>query len=159
MITSRQKMFWKRRFLSFNFKKIQFFFEINWEIFLCSNFFCLSKLFPIFYPFDHLRNSFQAASMSPRTDAVKLCLQTVWPDLANFCHFGKFLTVYFLFGKVLSLLWQICDIIWLIFIVSNGPILKNNLTIWSHCLQITRHRSADFGNSNVAQNFSIRFLF
>ena len=47
--------------------------------------------------------------------------------------FGKFLTVYFLFGKMLSLLWQICDIIGLYFIVANGQILKNNLTIWSHC--------------------------
>ena len=63
----------------------------------------------------------------------------VWPDLAKFRHFGKrlqvfgkFLTVYFLFGKMLCLLWQICDIIMLIFIVANGQILKNNLTICSH---------------------------
>ena len=63
----------------------------------------------------------------------------MWPDLAKFRHFGKtlkvvskFLTVYFLSGKMLSLLWQICDNIGLIFIVVNGQILKNNLTIWSH---------------------------
>ena len=56
----------------------------------------------------------------------------VLPDLAKFRHFGKFLTVYFLFGKMLSLLWQICDIIGLIFGVANGQILKNFLTIWSH---------------------------
>ena len=56
----------------------------------------------------------------------------MWPDLAKFRHFGKFLTVYFLFGKMLSLLWQICDIIGLIFGVANGQILKNFLTIWSH---------------------------
>ena len=31
-------------------------------------------------------------------------------------------------------LWQICDIIGLIFIIANGQILKNNLTIWSHLL-------------------------
>ena len=43
----------------------------------------------------------------------------------------KYLTVYFLFGKTISLLWQICDIIGLIFIIANGKILKNNLTIWS----------------------------
>ena len=48
------------------------------------------------------------------------------PDLAEFHHFGKslqvlgkFLIVYFLFGKMLTLLWQICDIIGLIFIVGN----------------------------------------
>ena len=64
----------------------------------------------------------------------------VWPDLAKFCRFrkslqvfGKFLTVYFLFGTVLNLLWQICDIIGLIFILTNGQILNNNLTIWWYC--------------------------
>ena len=55
----------------------------------------------------------------------------VWLDLAKFRHFGKFLTVYFLFGKMLSLLWQICDIIGLFFIVANSQILQNNLTIWA----------------------------
>ena len=64
----------------------------------------------------------------------------VWPDLATFCHlgkslqvFGKFLTVYFLIGIILSPPGQTCDIIWLIFIVANGQILKKNRTIWSHC--------------------------
>ena len=32
------------------------------------------------------------------------------------------------FGKILNLLWKICCIA-----VTNGQILKNNLTIWSHC--------------------------
>ena len=53
----------------------------------------------------------------------------------NLLALGKFLTVYFLFGKMLSLLWQICDIIGLIFGVANGQILKNILTIWSHWLE------------------------
>ena len=71
----------------------------------------------------------------------------VWPDLAKFRRFGKslhtfgkILTVYFLFGKMLSLLRQICDIIGLIFIVANGQILKNNLTTWSHCWRHTHGR-------------------
>ena len=46
--------------------------------------------------------------------------------------FVQFSTVLFLFCKILSLLWQICDIIGLFVIVANGQILKNNLTIWSH---------------------------
>ena len=53
---------------------------------------------------------------------------------------GQFSTVYFLFwkilnlfGKILNLFWQICDIVGLFVIVANGQILKNNLTIWSHC--------------------------
>ena len=33
---------------------------------------------------------------------------------------------------MLNLLWQICIISWLIFVVANGQILKNNLIIWSH---------------------------
>ena len=48
--------------------------------------------------------------------------------------FVDFMSAYFLFGKRLSLLWQICDIIGLIFIVANGQILNKNLIIWSHCL-------------------------
>ena len=55
--------------------------------------------------------------------------------MAKFRHFGKNLhvlskifKVYFLFGTMLSILWQNFDII-----VVNGQILKNNLTIWSHC--------------------------
>ena len=35
---------------------------------------------------------------------------------------------FFLYGKTLSQLWQICDI------VANGQILKNNLAICSHLI-------------------------
>ena len=67
----------------------------------------------------------------------KLRLCTYSSSVARFGKslqvFGKFLTVYLLIGKMLSLLYQICDIIGLIFFVANGQILKNNLTIWSHC--------------------------
>ena len=62
------------------------------------------------------------------------------PDLAKFCHFGKKIKdygnlsrVYLVFSKMLSLLWQICNCVGLIFIVGNGQILKDNLTVWSHC--------------------------
>ena len=47
--------------------------------------------------------------------------------------FGNFLAVHFLFGQIVILLWQICYITGLIFIVANGQILKHNLSIWSHC--------------------------
>ena len=67
--------------------------------------------------------------------------RAVWPDLAKFRHlgksfqvFGKFLTVFF--GKTLSILWQFCDIIGLIFIDANGQLLKNNITIWSHLSRV-----------------------
>ena len=60
-------------------------------------------------------------------------VSSVWPDLAKFRKrlqvFGTFLTVYFLFGKMLNLRWQFCAIIGLMFIFVNGKILKNNLTI------------------------------
>ena len=71
--------------------------------------------------------------------AVSFTAGTAWPDLANYRHFGKnlhvfdnFLTVYILSCKMVSLHWQICYIIGLVFIVANGQILKNNLTIWLH---------------------------
>ena len=72
-----------------------------------------------------------------RKRKYKFC--SVWPDLTKFRHFGKswqifgkFLTVYFLPGKLLSPPWQIYVIFGLNFIAANGQILKNNLTIWSH---------------------------
>ena len=46
--------------------------------------------------------------------------------------------VYFLFGKISNLLWQICCITGLIFIVAYGQILKHDLTIWSHCLVLSK---------------------
>ena len=70
---------------------------------------------------------------------VRFIVLQVWPDLAKFHHFGKnvqvfvkTLIVYWLFGKMVNLLWQICDIIGPIFIATNGKILKNNLTSWWH---------------------------
>ena len=50
---------------------------------------------------------------------------------------GKNLPFYFFFGEMLNLLWQICDIVGLIFSVANGQIFKNNLTIWSHWVEQT----------------------
>ena len=65
--------------------------------------------------------------------------RVVWPDLAKFRHFGKtlevfgkFFTIYFLFGKMLCQLRQIYYIIGQILIVANGQLLKNSVTIWSH---------------------------
>ena len=54
------------------------------------------------------------------------------PVWQKFISLRKKMTVYFLFGKILSLLWQIWDIVGLIFSVANGQIFKNDLTIWSH---------------------------
>ena len=90
----------------------------------------------------------QSINQLDRQKALMKCIRwgkhPVWPDWAKFCHFGKsllvlgrFLTVYFLLGKMLSILLQICDIIVLIFITANGQILKNNLSIWSHCSAVT----------------------
>ena len=43
----------------------------------------------------------------------------IWRNFATLAKLYKSLA-YFLFGKMLNLLWQICDIIGLIFIVANG---------------------------------------
>ena len=77
----------------------------------------------------------------------------VWPELAKIRHFGKFLTVHFLFGKMISLLWRFLYIIELIFIVTNGQILKNNLTIWSHCLVVTSMARWSIENYAFIENF------
>ena len=75
---------------------------------------------------------------------TKIHLETMSIQCDHICHlgkilqaFGNFLTVYFLFGKMLGLLWQICYTIGLNFIVVNGQILKNNLTIWLHWMSKT----------------------
>ena len=57
--------------------------------------------------------------------------QTVWSDLAKFCHFGIFLRVldnFVLsngaFGKILNILWQIFHAIGKINIFDNGQLLN-----------------------------------
>ena len=67
-------------------------------------------------------------------------LRTVWPDLAEFRHlgkillvFGNLLTVYEVFDKILTILWQT------IYVFGQTIIVKNwtkNLAIWSHWLRI-----------------------
>ena len=98
---------------------------------------CLFIIFPTYwYQLDFCIPVYGGASYLPSPWSSL----GVWPDLAKFRHFckslkvfWKFLIVYFLFRKAMSRLWQICDIIGLIFMVANGQILKINLTIWSHC--------------------------
>ena len=58
-------------------------------------------------------------------------VDSVLPDVAKFCHFGKhfkifanFWSVFFTFCKILSLLWPFCYGNPQIFIVINGQILK-----------------------------------
>ena len=77
---------------------------------------------------------------SKKTDSLSLSLSISVTRFGKNCQygnilqvFGKFFTVKFVFGKMLSLLWQICNCVGLIFIVGNGQILKDNLTVWSHC--------------------------
>ena len=56
----------------------------------------------------------------------------IWRTFATVGKVFKYLVfmVYFLIVKMLSLLWQIRDIIGQIFIGANGQTLKNNLIIW-----------------------------
>ena len=56
-----------------------------------------------------------------------MLVNSVWQDVGKFRHFGnilqvfvKFLTVYFLFGKIANLFWQICFISGLIFLLQMG---------------------------------------
>ena len=78
----------------------------------------------------------------------------------KFTSIWQILTVYFLFGELLSLLWQICDIIGLIFVDANGHILKNNLIIWSHCRCVAICSIATSSNAHGIRSNSklIRFV-
>ena len=81
-----------------------------------------------------------------------------WPDLAKFCHLQKK-------SKSLANIWHLISYsakCWayfgkfgLIFIVANGQILKNNLTIWSHCPWVAFDRSIESEHSNIVMNFWI----
>ena len=82
--------------------------------------------------------------------------------MAKFCHlgktlkvFGKYLTIYFWFGKMMNLHWKICDIIGLIFSAANRQILKNNRTIWSHCLwfDVVRYKLTKMTRYIILQHF------
>ena len=68
-------------------------------------------------------------------------LEPVWPGLVKFRHldklsnfFGKLLRVYFVFGKIFNIFWQLKKFgqIW---VVVSSQIMKNNLAIWSHWLE------------------------
>ena len=82
------------------------------------------SLFQITHPLSHVH------TCSPLCSVTRF--GKILPLWRQFTSLGKFLMVYFLIRKMLSLVWQICDIFGIIFFVANGHILKNNLTIWSH---------------------------
>ena len=67
-----------------------------------------------------------------RADSFESIREAVWPDLAKFHHLGAILQnfdhfekVHLLFGKILSLLWQILYGFGQMFSVANGQILCN----------------------------------
>ena len=57
----------------------------------------------------------------------------ILPFWQNLQVFEILLRVYLLLGNILHQLWQILHAIGQVFIYANGQMLKNNLTIWSHC--------------------------
>ena len=77
----------------------------------------------------------------------------MWPDLAIACRFGRNLESFrqcfkspFSTFHTLNLLWQILFAIGKIFVNVNDQTLKNNLAIWSHCLEsVLRERYCDHG--------------
>ena len=54
---------------------------------------------------------------------------------------------------------QICDIIGLVFIVANGQIFKNKLTIWSHCLLLTHLQKTQYFGKQLRRNVKIALAF
>ena len=76
---------------------------------------------------DFSPNAFRAFLML-HGRGIKSELESVWPDVAKFHHFGKILKllgnllrVQLVLGEILNPLWQIFHSIWQIFIVLNGP--------------------------------------
>ena len=65
------------------------------------------------------------------------------PIWQNFTSLWQSFNSLFLIWKMMGVLRQIWNIIWLIFIVANGQLLKNNLTIWLHCIQTWCISTAD----------------
>ena len=66
------------------------------------------------------------------TQILSLGHHAMWPHLAKFCHFGeKFTSLWQIFDG-LFLIWQICYISGLIFVIAKGQKSKHNLTIWLH---------------------------
>ena len=75
----------------------------------------------------------------------------MWPDLANFCQFGKvlkifkpFWSVYLAFGKIFKQLWLIFNVIEHIFILENSQNWTNYLAIWSHWFSCCNNQMANF---------------
>ena len=83
--------------------------------------------------------------------------EEILPLWQKFTSIWQIFRVNFLFGKMLSLLQQFCDIIGLIFIVANSQILKSNLTIWSHWLQSVSPSLAN--DTHVCKKWTIPSLF
>ena len=92
--------------------------------------FFVTSLFETFLSCQFRVNRFDHTGSVTRFGEISKLLQ-------KFTSLCQILTVYFLFVKMISLLWQICDIIGLYFIVANGQILKNNLTIWVHYIVVS----------------------
>ena len=65
-------------------------------------------------------------------------IQSLVSSVTRFGEMSQLWQNFIRLWHVLSLLWQIWYIIGLILIVANGQILKNNLTIWSHCSCLDR---------------------
>ena len=98
-------------------------------------------------------------SLSPSLSVTRF--GDILPLWQNCTSLSNFLTVYFLFGKMLSLLCQTCHTIGLIFIVANGQIKKKNSTIWSHWSQSPSVRpfSREWSCSNCDSRSALLFLF
>jgi len=92
--------------------------------------------------------------------------KSVWPDLAKFGHLGKTLKafgyslrLYFVFGKILTLIGQIFMILDKISLLIMAQYWKDNLAIWSHCSKCTPTRSNHKDFSRPIINHSFKHIF
>ena len=83
---------------------------------------------------------------SPLSLSRRQCDQ-IWRNFATLANVYKNLAYFWQFISYLAtcILWQIWDIIGLNIITTNGQILKNNVTIWSHCSSRLHPCKSPFG--------------
>ena len=87
-------------------------------------------LLPVTFDFLHLlKTSFKSFHLGTLWRDNVTRFGKILPLRQKFTRFWEKITVYYLFGKILSLLWQICDIIGLVLVVVNDKIFK-----YSRCL-------------------------
>ena len=90
-------------------------------------------------------DSFQCVLKDSFMIQAHLQCDQIRPNFATLAKFYKSLAIFWRFFSYFAKCWahfgEFGNIIGLIFIVANGQMLRNNLTIWSHCSHLRDEKS------------------